>query len=225
MNFNFSLTTLSVIAANLVPLVMTALGYWNAAQVLVLYGTETVVVCFYNLLSILCASAPPTKDRYNGNVTLRAIRTTDSAKMLPRILDDLGFLGRLVLAIAFLFPFALFMAISGMMIYAVLYSMGSDLEGVLRSVQWGTLALFLSHGTAFVRDYLGKGLFRQTRPEDLLDKPFPQLSILMAAMVMGGGASNWLHLSHMMIVFVIAKIIMELRPKGGYFSAAPGRTP
>jgi hypothetical protein len=219
MNFVFGVPALAVIAANLYPLVMTALGYWDATQVLVLYWTETVVVCFYNVLAILFASAPPPAKMYKGNVTLRALNSADSAQMLPRLLEDLGLLGRLVWAIASLFPFAMFMLISGLMIYALFFSMNSDLEGMLLSIKWGTLALFISHGVVFVKEYIGKGIFRATRPEELFDKPFPQLTVLLAAVVAGGGVTKWLHLSYMMIVFVIAKVVMELRPKGGYFSA------
>ena len=219
MNMNFfTLPVLAVIASNLYPLVMTALGYWDATQVVTLYWTESAVVAFYNVLATLCASAPA-KKMYKGNVTLGALNSVDSAQMLPRLLEDLGIMGRLLLAVVSLVPFALIMTITGLMIYSLYLMMDSDtqVERLLLSVKWGTLALFLSHGVAFVQDYLRKGVFRNTRPEDLWQKPYSRLAVMQVAIIMGGYAVTFFHVSPMMIAFVVAKVILELYPEGGYF--------
>ncbi len=219
MNMSFlTLPVLSAIAANLYPLVMTALGYWDATQVVTLYWTESAVIAFYNVLAMLWACAPA-KKLYKGNVTFGALSSVASDQMLPRVLEDLGVLGRLLLAIVSLLPFAFIMAITGMMIYLMFLNVGSatQVERMLLSVKWGTLALFLSRGVAFVQDYVRKGVFRNTRPEDLWQKPYSRLAVIQIAIIMGGYATTYFNISPMMVAFVIAKVILELCPMGGYF--------
>ena len=58
LNFGNSSTWL-LVAANLVPVAGVALWKWQVRDLVILYWIETVVVCLFFVLRILCASADP----------------------------------------------------------------------------------------------------------------------------------------------------------------------
>lgn len=218
MKFKITLSGLVTAAANLVPLGMTALGYWGVSEILALYWAETAIVGVFAVLRMMWASGPlPVKGKLQP-LTFRMLRTGDAAKTLPRLLDAAGPFGRLLLALYLAVPFVLYMMLSGQVLYIFIYVTGSygGIPSVM-SLKWGLLALAASHTFKFCCDYLLSGEFRRTRPEDLTDAPVHRLAIMFLTLAGGvGAARSFGNMVYVMCVFIIAKTAIELRPKGGY---------
>jgi len=193
----------AIVAANLLPLVLVALGYWGVTEILALYWIETAIVGFFTVLKVFFASAPVP---YHKTVTFEMLKSAPHLKTLPLLAGDLGFIGKILISLFFAFPFIMFMALNGLILYLalVLVYPGASVPPLL-SLKWGLLSLFLGHGAAFAADYLASGEFRRTRPGDC------------AGAGLSGSFGGMLYI---MSVFVVAKLAIELRPPGGYIGAA-----
>lgn len=218
MKFKVTLSGLATFAANLVPLIMAALGYWGVTEILTLYWAETAIVGVFAVLRMLCASGPLAVKGKPRPLTFQMLRTGDAAKTLPLLLDELGPPGRLPLALYFAFPFVMFMVLSGLLLYISFFLRGAyGPVPSLLSLKWGLLALAASHAFRFVHDYLLSGEFRRTRPEDCYDAPIRRLAIIQLALAGGAGAAHSFgNMVYVMSIFIIAKTVIELRPKEGY---------
>jgi hypothetical protein len=213
-NKKSTVSIVALVAGNLLPLVMVALGYWGIMEILALYWLESAIVGFFTVLKVFFASAPVPQ---HSPVTFQMLWTAPHTKTLPFLVADLGFIGKLLLSVFFLFPFGMYMALIGMMLYLLLPLMGPGAMPTLLGLKWGILGLFLSHAVAFAWDYLALGEFRRTSPGDCVNDPFHRLAIIMLALVSGGGISHTLGNSvYIMSVFVLAKIVIDLRPPEGY---------
>ena len=218
MKFKITLSGLATVAANLVPLLLAALGYWGITEILTLYWAETAIVGVFAILRMLCASGPmPVKGKLKP-LTFQMLKTGAAAKTLPRLLDVSGPLGRLLLAIYFSLPFVIFMLLSGLLLYIFFYLIGAyGAIPSIMSLKWGLLALAGSHAFRFIKDYLLNGEFRRTRPEDCYDAPIHRLAIMQLTLAGGAGAAHSFgNMAYVMCVFIIAKTALELRPKEGY---------
>lgn len=218
MKFKITLSGLVTVAANLVPLLMTALGYWGVSEILTLYWAETAIVGVFAVLRLMWASGPITVKGKRTPLTFQLLKNGDAAKTLPLLLDAAGPLGRLLLALYLAVPFVLYMILSGLLLYIFVYVIGAY-GGIpsIMSLKWGLLALTAGHTFRFVHDYLLSGEFRRTRPEDFTDEPVHRLAIMFLTLAGGAGAArSFGNMVYVMCVFIIAKTAIELRPKGGY---------
>ncbi|OGR44517.1 MAG: hypothetical protein A2X35_00180 [Elusimicrobia bacterium GWA2_61_42] len=209
----------AIVAANLLPLVLVALGYWGVTEILALYWIETAIVGFFTVLKVFFASAPVP---YHKTVTFEMLKSAPHLKTLPLLAGDLGFIGKILISLFFAFPFIMFMALNGLILYLalVLVYPGASVPPLL-SLKWGLLSLFLGHGAAFAADYLASGEFRRTRPGDCVNEPFHRLAIMQLTLAAGAGLSgSFGGMLYIMSVFVVAKLAIELRPPGGYIGAA-----
>jgi hypothetical protein len=207
------ISLLAIVAANLVPLVMVLLGRWGVGEVLLLYWLETGIVGVFTILKVLFARAPLPAHK---PLTLQQIKGMPSAQTLPIFLADWGLLGKALLSLFFSFPYILLMALQGFILYIFLAVVGSY-GWPLQAVRWGFVWLFASHAFSFVVDYLISGESLRTSPEQCVETPYHRLAILQIAL--GGG--GWLahqsgHAAYVMSLFVIAKIVIDLRPAKGY---------
>lgn len=219
MRFRFTAPAWAILAANMVPLIMLALGLWNVTDTLVLYWAETAVVGIFNLLAILTACAPG--PRCGKPLTLQRLRNADSSQTLPRLVDEWGIFGKLVVALISMVPFTALIVLQALLLHFVFPDVSDNLSDMLWNVRWGLAALAGGRAVWFFAEYIGGGEFRRTRPEALMDRYAPRMFIMQAALAVGGGMyKNWGRWE-VMIAFVIAKLLMDLRPEGGYIGS-PG---
>lgn len=208
-----NISRLAIVAANLVPLVMVLLGRWGVAEVLLLYWLETGIVGLFTILKVLFARAPVP---HHEPVTLQQMKTAPWAKTLPLALADWGLLGKLLLSLFFSFPYVMWMALQGLILYIFLAITG-PYGWPLYAVRWGFVCLFASHALSFAVDYLASGESLRTSPEECVETPFHRLAILQLALGGGGWLAHQMgHAAYVMSLFVIAKIVIDLRPAKGY---------
>lgn len=204
-----SLSVLAVIAANLVPVAMAALGCWGVGDILVLYWAETGVIGFFAALRFFFAGAPVPAHK---PLTLRQLKTAPAEKILPLVLANRGILSRPVVALFFAFPYAMFMILQGLALYLALVVLGTH-GWPVSSLKWGLLALFASHTVDFFWGYLATGEFRRTRPEECAATPLNRLLLMQLVLAGGAGVSRSFDGSGgVMTLFVLGKLALELRP-------------
>jgi hypothetical protein len=208
-----ALSVCAVVAANLVPLVMAALGYWGVGDILALYWAETGVVGVFAVLRFLFACAPVPAHK---PLSLNALKNAPAEKTLPLVLADWGIVGKTLLAVVFAFPYVMFMVLQGLVLYIMLEVIGTY-GWPMQSIKWGLLGLFVSHAISFGVDYIGSGKFRSAKPEECLDTPLHRLVIMQLALAVGAGISHSFRDSaYIMCIFVLAKLAVDLRPAKGY---------
>jgi hypothetical protein len=87
---------------------------------------------------------------------------------------------------------------------------------------WGVLAkpllaLFVSHSVSFFWDYLATGEYRRTKPEECADTLLNRLLLMQLVLACGAGITRSFDGSAgVMLLFVLAKIVLDLRPAKGY---------
>lgn len=204
---------LAVVAANLLPLAMALLGYWDVGEILLLYWLETGIVGVFTILRVLFAAAPSLA---HGRLTLNQLRSAPASVTMPLALAEWGIFGKLLLSLFFAFPYALLLVFQGYILYIFLAVVG-PYGWPLAAVKWGLLALFASHALGFAVDYLASGEFRRTSAEACVETPFHRLAIMQIVLACGGWASSSFgYTAYIMSVFVLVKIVIDLRPAKGY---------
>jgi hypothetical protein len=208
-----AVSLLAIVAANLVPLVMALLGYWGVGEILLLYWLETGIVGVFTILRVLFAAAPSSA---HGRLTLQQLRKAPSSVTLPLALASWGIFGKLLLSLFFAFPYALLLVLQGYILYIFLAVVG-PYGWPLATVKWGLLGLFASHALGFAVDYLASGEFRRTGAEECVETPFHRLATMQIVLACGGWASSSFgHTAYIMSVFVLVKLVIDLRPAKGY---------
>ena len=160
-----------LIVANLVPLAGVLLWGWRIGDVVILYWIENLVVGAFNVLRIL--SAAP------GGSALS------------------GLAGKVFLAGFFTVHYGMFCYGHGVflaMMFPVHGPGGEKLgiDGVVLDMlrEPGLLAavaaLVASHGYSFVRNYLGRGEFRNVDPGRLMARPYGRIVLVHVYVIAGG---------------------------------------
>jgi hypothetical protein len=174
----------SLVAANLVPLVGVVLFGWDAAMIVLLYWTENLVIGFYHVLRI-------------------AVVRVEHRRL---------HLGKLIAIPFFCVHFGGFCAVHGFLLLA-LFKLGGGTEPFLSGaawpgflvfvqllvsviaqlwesrpagMEWPVLSLFASHGVSFIQNYLLGREYTSLSMENLMIRPYKRIAILHVAIIAGG---------------------------------------
>jgi len=160
-----------LVVANLVPLAGVLLWDWRIGDVVILYWIENLVIGAFNVLRIVFA-AP-------GRARLA------------------GWVGKLFLAAFFTVHYGMFCYGHGVflaMMFPVQGPGGAKLgiDGIVLDMlrEPGLLAavaaLIASHGYSFVRNYLGRGEYRNVDPGRLMGRPYGRIVLVHLYVIAGG---------------------------------------
>ena len=181
-----SVSTLTLIGANLVPFFGALYLGWNLADVMVLYWAESAVVGFYNVIRIVVV------EKWLALITG------------PFFIGHFG----AFMAVHFLFLYMIF-------VKGPQATGGGDLHEVARLFidLWPALAvLFLSHGISFVMNFLGRKEYRQYTTEQLMKGPYSRIVFMHLVLILGGGITLVLGDPVPVLVLVILlKIVFDVR--------------
>ena len=152
---------LTLVAANLFPLLGVVLNGWTLADVLVLFWAESAVIGFYTLLKI-------------GVV----------AKWWA-IFPGLFFTGHFggFMAIHFLFLYELFLRNMNVV------PEPNALEAIMPlfyELRPALLALFVSHGISFTLNFIGRREYKGTNVADLMRAPYARIVVMHITIILGG---------------------------------------
>ena len=180
-------STMALIIANLVPVLGSLFLGWRLADIMVIYWAESAIIGFYNILKIAWIS------------------------------------GWLVIPAGALFigHFGAFMAVHFLFIYGFFIegfhstSSGGDLLEVMQLFLdlWPALvALFISHGISFVRNFIGKREYLGRTTGDQMGEPYNRIIFMQVTLIFGGGITLVLGEPTLVLLVVIAaKIYIDIK--------------
>jgi hypothetical protein len=168
------------VLANLFPLAGVLFLGWDLAAVLLLYWAESAVIGVFNVLKMLAAK---------------------SGLVPAQKAFFIGF---------FMVHYGLFMFVHLVFLWVIL-SRGLSAPGfgvqTLAVIRAGLLMLFVSHGSAFLLQYLGKGEFRSASEKLLLFQPYGRIVIMHLSIVFGA-AAYWL--SGRRLVLLVLLVLLKI---------------
>ena len=156
-----------LIAANLVPLAGVLFFGWNILTVLALYWVENGIVGAFNVARIARAVG---SDEKGGPGT--------------------GQNNRAYLAPFFVVHYGLFWIVHGVFVFAIAAFAPGGGAAIYENfapaaVVLGAIALAISHGASFVRNFIGGGEYRRVSPRSQFWQPYPRLLVLHIT-ILGG---------------------------------------
>jgi hypothetical protein len=162
-----SASVLVLLLANLFPLFGVLFFSWSLQNVLFLYWSETAVVGLFSVL----------------RVPLAAVNSTRTPRLIVVISFITGFGG-------FMLGHALFLV----MLFIPFISLeATSLEAIfleaakifLEPISWGFVALILSHGFSFVKNYLIGGEWKIADVKDIIARPLVRMVFMHIALIFG----------------------------------------
>jgi hypothetical protein len=190
------LSTLVLVAANLLPLYGVVAGGWSTFEVVALYWFENVVIGGFNVLKMLCCAPDLAALQAQMAARLRAAGREPAAPQSLQSLGKIMHLAKLFFVPFFIVHYGLFTFVHGVFVVVLLGGVGlSGLslpwsqaqEGVHASaLLWAALALVVSHGVSFVGNFLLGGEYRRTTLPQQMFAPYGRVVVLHVA-ILGGG--------------------------------------
>ena len=177
-----SLSLLSLILVNLVPLLGVLFLNWNLSAILVLYWSENVVIGVFNVLKMALAQGAVEGSRMTLN------RKPVKSGHKPGLI------------LFFIVHFGMFTFGHGVFVFSIFAKDLPTLSVLLPAF----LLLFASHGVSFGYNFIGKGEFRRTAFTTLFVQPYKRVVIMHLTVILGAGAAGALQEPLMALVVLIA---------------------
>lgn len=189
-----------LIIANLIPLAGAIFFGWDVFDIVLVYWAENLIVGAFSILRIL------------------NVRT------------ETGSGGKVFTAGFFTIHYGIFCLVHGVIVVSFL---GDSMMGgafnraisrLFGELKWAVLALVISHGYSFLRNYLGQGENKRTSVSLEMAAPYPRMLALHMAIVLGGFAIHSLGQPlFLLIILVVGKTVADwkLHLKAHEKAAAP----
>ena len=194
-------TLASLLAANLLPLAGVYLWGWSLTDLLLLYWLENAVVGLYTVMTLL-AAWPEDRSRWS--------RVAAKVFTVPFFVVHYGmfWIGHGIFLLAFF---------GGDMRTVPNQAQGFFLAPILESWQrfdvliWPVAAMLVSHGIAFLINFLASGEYRNSKVNELMMRPYGRVVILHVTIVAGGFLALLLGPSlAVLLLFVTVKIVADV---------------
>jgi hypothetical protein len=181
----FDLSVAMLIGANLIPLAGVFFLDWDAGVILVLYWTENLVVGAYSILRLILARNTLGTEKatkfflvpffcvhFGGFCAIHGI-------FVLTMIRDMGDAGSSISPD--------FDAWWGPLVFiGLLVSVVKEIwSSVPQSIAWPVAALFVSHGTSFVQNYLLRGEYRKRNVRYLMFAPYGRIVVMHIGIMAG----------------------------------------
>jgi hypothetical protein len=173
-----------LILANLFPIFGVLYLGWSLPNILYLYWAESAIIGFFNILKMATAQGgEPPKNK-------------------------------LFFTFFFMIHYGLFMVVHFVFLTIILLKVfkaqGLNV-GLLSSIRWGLILLFLSYGSSFLANYIGKGEYKSASEKFLLLQPYGRI-VVMHLTILLGTAIIWLSGPSivLLVLLVLFKMIADL---------------
>ena len=160
-----SLSVLSLVAANLVPIVGVAVFAWDLGNIMVLYWAESAVIGIFNVLKMLRVGGP------SG---------------IPIVLFFLVHFGGFM-AVHFVFTYALFVD-PGLKAVGASSGFFAVVAELFHALWPALLALFISHGVSYRTNFVGRREFVGRSLNQQMGQPYARIFVMHIAIILGAGA-------------------------------------
>lgn len=181
-----------LVLANLIPLIGTLAWDWSILEIVAVYWAENLVIGLFTIFRLLTVSADE-----SGSASIAA---------------------KLAVSAFFTVHYGIFCLVHGVFVFVLL---GGDcgLSGPANAahlfagtLKWAILALIISHGVSFFRNYLGEGENRVTSVLAEMAAPYPRLFVLHFAIILGAFAIQAAgQPAFLLVILVIGKTLLDLK--------------
>ena len=163
-----AISTVALVLANLVPLFGVLFLKWDIFSIMILFWLENVILGFFNVLRMLFASGP-----------------TDS----PAV-------SKIFCIPFFILHYGTFCMVHGVFVIGLfggglpegnLGAIGHRImDVVVSNALLGAIGFVVGHATSFLKDYIGRGEYRQADLRKIMASPYGRIIVLHLT-VLGGG--------------------------------------
>jgi hypothetical protein len=207
-------SALSLVTANLLPLVGVIFFGWRTFDVVFLFWMENVVIGAINVLMILTCS--PALDLLREKT--KSVKDDKGETALASLAAAKYFF-----AIFFTVHYGIFCFVHGVFVSVLLGGdgpfggmAGGPFQPMLEAlshpgIQLSILALIVSHLVSYFTNFLGHDEYRRLTPTDLMGRPYARIMVLHIAIVFNGfltivlGSPIWV-----LVLLVIGKTLLDL---------------
>lgn len=208
------LPLVSLVVANLFPLVGVQLWGWDLTDLLLLYWLENAVVGVFTALSLLVVW--PERPQFGMLAVVKLFSVPFFA-----VHYGMFWIGHGIFLMAFfgdgggLFggsPASPSAAGSGLLGQAGNFFLGPVQATVANAdaLAWPLALMFVSHGVAFVTDFLATGEFRRVQLGEVMMRPYGRVVVLHLAIVFGGFLAVAIGPSQaVLLLFVLFKLAAD----------------
>jgi hypothetical protein len=182
-----------LVAANLIPLAGAVFRGWSILDIVAVYWAENLVI---------------------GGFTILRLYTAD-AKMgwsTGALLARTGFSG------FFTFHYGIFCLVHGFFVFNLLdgdnriSSPGDVIALFTGGLFWAMAALIASHAFSFLRNYIGRGEYRETSLPEQMMAPYPRIVVLHVAILFGAFAIQTAgEPVLLLVILVVGKTLLDLK--------------
>jgi hypothetical protein len=193
---------IGLVIANLVPLLLSLLFGWDVGDVALFYWWENIVTGIYAALRILLAAG-----HRSAGSTVAIAGAAGKAGLIPFFLFHYFF---------FCFVHLMFLRVffrsETLMNESPLINSASEVAEILPQAGLiGILALLISHGLSFVRNYVQGGEYKVAIPPLEMFRPYGRIVLLHVCILAGGLTiqllgSPW----PMLVLLIIGKTVLDL---------------
>ncbi|QQG50250.1 MAG: hypothetical protein HZB70_01545 [Candidatus Berkelbacteria bacterium] len=199
-----------LVLVNLIPLAGVKYYDWDLATLMFGYWLETLVLCFFSVIKILCSKSQDRRPEIKVEVNPRTLHF----RLRP--------IGRFEHAVTFLAWSAIFLLVHLTLIFTLLSNQTAGQFGFIEvrtiaeffyrtDAKFFLLAVFLSHLFSFGVNYIGKQENLIFSPKELMVQPIRRVMALHLAIL--GGALILARLDTLtgfLWILVILKIILDI---------------
>ncbi len=194
----------SLVIANLVPLVGVIAWGWDLWTLLALYWAENGVIGAYNVLKILLA-----RGESGGPLALAGVSRVATAAFFS---VHYGIFW-LVHGIFVLFALPMFAGLPSLVTDGFSYDV-APIGGILARmdlVGLGLIGMVISHGISFWFNYIRRGEFRRATPARLMAAPYARVVVLHLTIIFGAFISMGFGTPiGALLVLVVLKTVLDL---------------
>lgn len=179
-------SSIALILANVVPLLGAVAWGWSVFEIVVTYWAENLIIGGYTLLRMLGAGG------WQRDAPI--------------------FVGKVFMAGFFTVHYGMFCLVHGFFVFSLLGE-GRGKEVLLSGKGFGIalLALVISHGVSFVKNYCAAGEYRSTTIQAQMFAPYPRIVVLHVAILFGAFAIQGLGSTvPLLVILVVGKTAIDL---------------
>ena len=171
----------TLIVANLIPLIGVLFFGWNVWMILIVYWLENGVVGVINVLKMAKAQGPDDPEATNWRVNGKPANQMAKASLIP----------------FFIVHYGIFWLVHGIFVFTlpVFGSLESETESVSMTtgfdpltIPLAVLALGISHGVSYWFNYIKGGEYLRTSASAQMFAPYGRLMVLHITIIVGGMA-------------------------------------
>lgn len=179
-------SSIALIVANVIPLLGAVAWGWSVFEIVVTYWAENLIIGGYTLLRMLGAGG------WQRDAPI--------------------FVGKVFMSGFFTVHYGMFCLVHGFFVFSLL-GQGQGKEAVLSGKGFviALLALVISHGVSFVKNYWAGGEYRGTTIQVQMFAPYPRIVVLHVAILFGAFAIQALGSTvPMLVILVVGKTAIDL---------------